>query len=575
MKLSRIKSIILLIFGGLLCAVSFAPYNFLIGAIVGFIPLLWVEASISLEGRYKNWRVFVSAYLFYSVFNFTGIWWLSNADWLAVISSVIINGFFFSLTTVLFSGVKKRLGSKAGYISFITLFVAWEYIELLDWDFSWPWLTLGHSLANWPKLMQWYSFTGVLGGSFWLILLNIHLFFALRAKLIQKENFLVFKRILVTSYIFLVPSIVSVIQYYNYEEVGKEIDLVVLQPNMDPYENDRFIDENGVREQVYPNDLHVKKMLEMATEKIDSDVDFLLMHETALPKTESNFSLNIEIIKDWQKKFPKLNILTGLAYQDYKLDSNLYEGRLASEDWKVYSPILEFPKKAKVKPSIKVPASYKIDRRNGLYFEYFNSSILINSSDSLAQYHKSKLVLGVERIPDYLISFQKYNKDFDTNPNAKIYNPNNGIQEKRTVFKSLKDSIGIAPIICYESIFGEYVTDYVRNGASILGIITNDAWWGNTAGHKQHWSFARIRAVETRRSIARSANTGWSGFINQRGDEIIRSDYLKPVVLRSKLKTNNYISFYVKYGDVLGKWCLVLAFIILLNLLVSKLKKKI
>ncbi len=551
MKLSRIKSILLLLIGGVLCALSFAPYDFLIGAIVGFIPLLWVEESISLEGRYKNWRVFASAYLFYAVFNFIGIWWISNAAWVAVISSVIINSFFFSLTTVLYSGVKKRLGSKAGYISFITFFVAWEYVELLDWDFSWPWLTLGHSLANWPKLMQWYSLTGVLGGSFWLILLNLYLFFSLRTKLIQKENFLVFKRLLAAACFFIFPVILSVIQYSSYEEIGKEVDVVVLQPNMDPYDNDRFITENGKREQSYPSDLQVKKMLEMASEKVDKDVDFLLMHETALPLTESNYtlanSIDIGVLKAWRQNYPNLNILTGLAYQDYK------SGKGPIDD---------------------VPETYKIDRKNGLFFEYFNSSILINASDSIAQYHKSKLVLGVERIPNYLISFQKYNQDFNTNPNATIYNPNNGTQEERTVFQSVDGSITIAPIICYESVFGAYVTGYVQNGAGLLGIITNDSWWGNTAGHQQHWSFARIRAVETRRSVARSANTGWSGFINQRGDEMMRSDYLKPAVLRSKLKLNNDITFYVKYGDVLGKWCLVLALIILLNLLVSKLKKK-
>jgi len=548
-KLSRIQSILLLLLGGLLCALSFAPYDFIVGAIIGFIPLLWVEESISLGGKFKNWRVFASAYFFYAVFNFIGIWWISNAAWIAVISSVVINSFFFSLTAVFYSGVKKRLGSKAGYISFITFFVAWEYIELLDWDFSWPWLTLGHTLANWPKLMQWYSFTGVLGGSFWLILLNLYLFFALRTKLIQKENFLVFKRLLVASYFFIFPVILSVIQYYSYNETGREVDVVVLQPNMDPYDNDRFIDENGVREQSYPSDFHVQKMLEMASEKIDQDVDFLLLHETALPETESNYTLvnsvDVGLVKEWRENYPNLNILTGLAYQDYKIGVN---------------------------PKDEVPASYKVDQRNGLFFEYFNSSILINSSDSIAQYHKSRLVLGVERIPDYLISFQKYNQDFDANPNAMIYNPNNGTQEERIVFKSANDSITIAPIICYESVFGAYVTEYVQNGAGLLGIITNDAWWGNTAGHQQHWSFARIRAVETRRSVARSANTGWSGFINQRGDEIERSEYLKPAVLRAKLKMNTELTFYVKYGDVLGIWCLVLALIILLNLLVVKLK---
>ena len=551
MELSRIKSIVILLLGGLLCASSFAPYNFLLGAMIGFIPLLWVEESISKKGKDKNWRVFWSAYLFYAVFNFTGIWWISNAAWIAVITSVILNSFFFSLTALFYHGVKSRLGNKAGYISFITLFIAWEYIELLDWDFSWPWLTLGHSLANWPSLMQWYSFTGVLGGSFWLILINLYLFFALKVRLEIKEYFLAFKKLLNAIYFVIIPVIISLFQYYNFEEIGKDVDVVVLQPNMDPYENDRFINEDGIREPYYSSGIHIKKMLEMASTKMDQHVDFLLMHETALPATESDKTLNISsdlgIVKNWRAKYPKLNILTGLAYQDYKV-SNVELN--------------------------KIPPTYKIDRRNGLYFEYFNSSILINSSDSLAKYHKSKLVLGVERIPDYLIYFQKYYQDFDSNPNASIYNPNNGIQIERTVFNSIDDSISIAPIICYESVFGEYVTGFVRNGANILGIITNDAWWGNTAGYQQHWSFARIRAVETRRSVARSANTGWSGFINQRGDELMKSSYLKPAVLRSKLKLNNTITFYVKYGDVLGKWCLVLAIIILLNLLVSKLKNK-
>jgi apolipoprotein N-acyltransferase len=550
-KLSRINSIIILFLGGLLCAISFAPYDFLIGAMVGFLPLLWVEESISQHGKYKNWRMFTSAYFFYAVFNFIGIWWISNAAWIAVITSVVLNSFFFSLTALFYHGVKKRLGAKAGYISFITLFIAWEYVELLDWDFSWPWLTLGHSLANWPKLMQWYSFTGVLGGSFWLVLINLYLFFALKVRLEIKESFLAFKKLLTAIYFVFIPIIISLIQFYSYEEIGGEIDVVVLQPNMDPYLNDRFINDNGFRQQYYASEIHVKKMLEMASSKMDKDVDFLLMHETALPATESNITLgtsaDVALVKVWRKQYPKLNILTGLAYQDYK--------------------------KAEVLVS-NVPSTYKVDYRNGLFFEYFNSSILINSCDTLAQYHKSKLVLGVERIPDYLIYFQKYAQDFDTNPNARIYNPNNGIQAERSVFKSANDSISIAPIICYESVFGEYVNEYVQNGANVLGVITNDAWWGNTAGHQQHWSFSKIRAVETRRSVARSANTGWSGFINQKGLEIERSEYLQPAVLRAKLKLNDDITFYVKYGDVLGKWCLVLALIILLNLLVVKFKKE-
>jgi apolipoprotein N-acyltransferase len=164
--------------------------------------------------------------------------------------------------------------------------------------------------------------------------------------------------------------------------------------------------------------------------------------------------------------------------------------------------------------------------------------------------------------------------DFDSDLGAKIYNPNNGIQEERQVFRGVCDSAIIAPVICYESVFGEYVTEYVRKGANFIGVITNDSWWGKTPGYHQHWSFARIRAIETRRAVARSANTGISGFINQRGDELQKSAYLTPDCMRQKIKCNNKITFYVKYGDVLGKIALGLAIMIVLNLIVKKLTDK-
>jgi len=164
--------------------------------------------------------------------------------------------------------------------------------------------------------------------------------------------------------------------------------------------------------------------------------------------------------------------------------------------------------------------------------------------------------------------------DFYSDPGAKIYNPNNAIQKEREVFRGLNDSAVIAPVICYESVFGEYITEYVRKGANFIGVITNDSWWGETPGYQQHWSFSRLRAIETRRAVARSANTGASGFINQRGDELQKSEYLTPDVLRSKIKCNNEITFYVEYGDILGKLALGLSITVFLNLLVKKITNK-
>lgn len=88
---------------------------------------------------------------------------------------------------------------------------------------------------------------------------------------------------------------------------------------------------------------------------------------------------------------------------------------------------------------------------------------------------------------------------------------------------ALGDGVKVAPVICYESIYGDYVSDYVGDGAQWLAVVTNDAWWRNTAGHKQHFSYAKLRAIEQRKWVARAANTGISGFINPLGESVMES----------------------------------------------------
>lgn len=541
----------LLITGAILMASSFAPLDFIPGAMVGLVPLLLMEDKISKNSKWRKWTVFGAAYLFFATFNFATIWWVKNASWVGVIASVVVNSLFFALITTIYSSVKSRLSLKAGIIAFPTLFLAWEFIELQDWDLSWPWLTIGHAFSNWPKFIQWFSYTGVLGGSFWLLLINMYVFLIVKSWQAKEEVFLRFKKGLQLGAIIGLPIIISLIQYYTYEEKGFEQDVVVLQPNMHPY-SDRFMDANGNQMKSLSTLDHVIEFTKMADEVMDENVDWLLMHETALPKTENDqsisYSRSLKTLKTWRSlKYPNTSILTGLAYREFKENVN---------DQTI------------------IPATYK-RTYDGRYFEYYNSSVLINGKHKeLPQYHKSRLVIGVERIPSYFVFLQKYMTDFDTDPDAQIYNPNNAVQEEREVFKGVNDSAVVAPVICYESGFGEYMTEYVKKGANFIGIITNDSWWGDTPGYKQHFSFARLRAIESRRAVARSANTGISGFISQRGDVLQASKYLTPDVLREKIKCNDEITFYVEYGDIIGKLALGLAITIFLNLLVKKLTAK-
>ena len=150
-----------------------------------------------------------------------------------------------------------------------------------------------------------------------------------------------------------------------------------------------------------------------------------------------------------------------------------------------------------------------------------------------------------------------------------------GTQEYREAFVSPQDSTRVGPVICWESVFGEYVTGYVKDaGANFLFIITNDGWWRNTPGHRQHNAYARLRAIETRRSIARSANTGISSLINQRGEEIARVGWWIRSGIRGTLNKNDHLTFYVKHGDFLGRIAVFLTVILLLYSIVFRFIKK-
>ena len=189
------------------------------------------------------------------------------------------------------------------------------------------------------------------------------------------------------------------------------------------------------------------------------------------------------------------------------------------------------------------------------WINIYNSAIYF--SDKTDYYHKSKLVVGVEKMPYRNILEPILGQvllDFGG------LSLTRGFQNRRNVFKT--SNYNISPIICYESIYGEYLTDYVKDGGKVLAIITNDAWWDYTEGHRQHFSYARLRAIETRKNIIRSANTGISGIIDSKGDEIIKTEYNQETILSGNYKENNIITFYVKYGDYIYRIALFFVIII-------------
>jgi apolipoprotein N-acyltransferase len=187
-------------------------------------------------------------------------------------------------------------------------------------------------------------------------------------------------------------------------------------------------------------------------------------------------------------------------------------------------------------------------------------------------YHKSKLVPGIEMQfsngPGILIS-----KILPFLGGTKW---GYGIQKERTCFEHPSLLYKVAPVICYESVFGKYVTDYVKNGAEAIFIITNDGWWKGTNGYKQHLSYASIRAIETRRPIARDGNTGISCIIDIRGNITKQTQWWSQTVLKGEIIPETRITPYVKYGDWLMRISSLISILILFVIFIAvPVRKKI
>lgn len=164
-------------------------------------------------------------------------------------------------------------------------------------------------------------------------------------------------------------------------------------------------------------------------------------------------------------------------------------------------------------------------------------------------YHKSKLVPGTEQMPfiQYLPFLESLALQLDENSTT-------GSLAKNDSVEVLGRGEKVAPIICYESIYGDLVREFVNKGAGWIGVVTNDAWWRETAGYQQHYSYSRLRAIETRKWVARSANTGTSAFIDPRGDEYQHSEWYKKTCLQQTIYSNHRITLYA----ILGDWGVIL-----------------
>jgi len=532
--MQKYHKLLLSFLSGLILSLGWYEWGSGLFLLIGFIPLLFVEEKISddLQLKKRGSTTFLYGSIAFLTWNIIDTWWVKNASFAGMVAAMLVSTFFMSIPFWLYSISKKTFGRYIGYMSLIIFWLAFEF-SYLHGEISWPWLTLGHGFAFDVKLIQWYEVTGVFGGSLWVLIVNLLLFEFLRLYLLKPKRTIHTKLLVTTILMILLPIIISLTRYYTYKEEINPREIVIVQPNIDPYL--KFNDIPSIEQ--------TQIQVSLAENNITPTTDYVASPETSI--NDNIWISRIEqvpdiiMVRNFVNAHPRIKYITGITcYEEYTA-----ENKSVTSNEFGYS---------------------------GIYYDSHNSAIQIDTSQYIPIYHKSKLVVGVEQMP--------YPKYFSMLKSLTLRLGgtfrSHAIQKERSVFSTIGDSVKIAPVICWESVFGEFVNGYIKKGANIIFVITNDGWWGNTPGHRQHNSLSRLRAIETRRSVARSANTGISCFINQRGDVLQRLTWWKRGALRDKLNINNKVTFYTRHGDYIARSAFYLAIIFLLGILVKKISMK-
>ncbi len=534
--MSKYNLVALSVTGGILSGLAWTGWCSGLILLIALVPFLIIENHLYINRRrFSKNACFIYVLPGFVIFSIIAIGWMRIASITGAVCVIMGLSFLMSFAIWLSHIIHLKAGNIPGYIAFLSFWLTYEFLSLNISIIS-PWLNLGNGLARDIMFIQWYDVTGTAGGSLWILLSNLSLALLIINYLEGKGRTRLSALLWLS--IIIIPPAVSIVRYHTIKtDNGTAYETVIIQPNTDPY-TDKF---------TTPFAEQLKKVISMAGSAVTDNTSWIITPETTVDDPVNldgpDTSRYVRMLKDFAGQHPAVSVVTGMV------------------TYRLYPPSPEAPTKT----------ARRIDL-TGSYYDHFNSALKIDTSKVIEVYHKSKLVPGIEmqfsegpgKILTWILPYLGGTKW------------GYGTQDERTCFRNSRTGQIIGPIICYESVFGEFVAGYVKNGAQALFIITNDGWWKNTTGYKQHLNYASVRAIETRRQIARSANTGVSCIINIRGEMTSKSGWWTETAIRGNITSESRITPYVKYGDyILRIATLISVIIILINFIAIPVRKKI
>ena len=480
-------------------------------SLVAFVPLFELDRLLR-EGavRHAFWYYF-SAFLLFNIATTFWIWFVSGPG---AIAAIILNALQMAALFAIYRAgsrvIRRReknpvTAEALSLVFFIATWLAWEHIYF-EIELSWPWLCLGNAFATTTRLVQWYEHVGAVGGSLWILLCNALIYLLLISR--ERSGRLGYG--IAAAVVVFVPILCSEIRYATYRETDDPLEVVVIQPNVDPFHKYGVIPQSALDE----------RLTELMEQEVSPTTDFVITPET--------FTYNVDI--DKPKGSPSIR-----SYQEFLQRHPGTEMLLGALTFRQFQ-------------SAKKPTRSARERGAGSWIDVYNTALVLDGEQVYGTYVKSKLVPGVEIIPyeNVLPFLGPFIEKFGGSRSSY------GTQDEMEAIPSGKGH-SVGAMICYESVYGDWSRVATKKGADFLAVMTNDGWWGDTPGYRQHFNFARLRAIENRRDIVQAANTGTSGIINQRGDVLCKTGWWVETTFHGTINANRALTPFVRHGDLVGR----------------------
>lgn len=522
----RFQTYLPCILSGLLFGLSFPSYPYVRLEVLAWFwmaPLLLSLKQVQSFPRFLG-RVYLAAFIT-CVF---GMSWLMASTVKGALLLFFVGGVVFTVPFVGFYFVRRTFGWRAALWTAPVIWTAWDWLYHRS-DGSFGWLTMGVSQSNLNWLVQYVDITGVWGITFWLVLFNVLIVMAVenwqaaRARGGQTQvtgAFLARRLALISGLMLAVPLSYSAYVFTRaaLAPQGKELSVLLVQPNANPWE----------RLAATSRPVVLRKTIGMTNRALaasESKPDLIIWPETAVPYVLAEDKDAREIV-----------------YRSITL-------------WE--TPLLTGLLDARTEP----------DRR-----EVFNGAALLSPApeepgkrfnvESSPVYHKRVLMPFVERVPfvDRFPALQRLAIDIGAGDGV-----SRGSEATVFSFRTRRgDQATVAAAICYEYLYPAEVAELVKGGAQMVALITNEGWFSKTHGEYQMAAFSRLRSIETRRAMARTANTGLTWLVDSLGRVHEQAPWWSEQTLAGKIALSDEMSLYVRYTDYFPKACAWLTLALLL-----------